>query len=150
MIKELTDIALRAKKRKYPSLPDHGLSVKSYSDKTANGLTRCIIDFLRFEGWQAERINCTGRLIDNRQVITDVIGRHKRIGSSQWIPTSGQRGTADISAIIQGCSIKIEVKIGRDRQSPAQKEYQRQVEQSGGVYFIARSWMEFVKWFDSL
>ena len=26
-------------------------------DATANGLTRCIVDFLRLRGWQAERIS---------------------------------------------------------------------------------------------
>ena len=30
------------------------------TDTTANGLTSCIIDFLTWEGWQAERINTTG------------------------------------------------------------------------------------------
>lgn len=148
-LRELQELAYADKRRRYPNIPDHALTVKPYSDKTANGLTRAIIDFLKFEGWQAERINCTGRIIDKSRSYVDAIGRHKKIGSSTWIPTSGQRGTADISSTIAGRSVKIEIKTGKDRQSPAQAKYQRDIERSGGVYFIARSWEQFREWYNS-
>ncbi|HJY63731.1 MAG TPA: hypothetical protein VJ455_06205 [Ignavibacteria bacterium] len=61
-----------------------------------------------------------------------------------------QPGTADISATIAGRSVKIEVKIGRDKQSQKQKEYQRQVEASGGLYFIAKSFDQFFTWYNEL
>jgi hypothetical protein len=44
--------------------------------------------------------------------------------------------------------VKIEVKIGRDRQSEAQVEYQRQVEAAGGVYVIAKTFDGFLTWYD--
>src|SRR5690349_4917972 len=37
------------------------MMVKPYSDKTANGLTRCIIDFLAFKGHYANRISTQGQ-----------------------------------------------------------------------------------------
>jgi hypothetical protein len=45
--------------------------------------------------------------------------------------------------------VKIEVKIGKDRQSEAQKKYQEDIERAGGVYLIARDFDSFVEWFDS-
>jgi hypothetical protein len=44
--------------------------------------------------------------------------------------------------------VKIEVKVGKDRQSDAQKRYQESIERAGGVYLIARDFDSFVEWFD--
>jgi hypothetical protein len=139
----LKKLKLSQIKQDYPNIPDHGLKIPKYSDKTANGLTKCILDFLNFSGWQAERINTMGRMIDNRKTVTDVIGRSKTIGSANYIPTTGTKGSADISATIKGRSVKVEVKIGKDRQSEDQKRYQGKIEGSGGVYFIARNFESF-------
>lgn len=135
-------------KRKYPNVPDHAYPATKYDDSTANGLTKCIIDFLKFSGWQAERISNMGRVIDNRKKVTNVTGKIREIGSVKWIPGSGTKGTADISATIRGRSVKIEVKIGRDRQSEAQIAYQANVEQAGGVYVIARNFDDFLNWYN--
>lgn len=145
-LKHLQELSLKVKRDKYPNIPDHAASIPKYSETTANGTTRCVIDFLKFTGNQAERINTTGRYIDNRKTITDVIGQKKVIGSGKWIPTTGTKGSADISATIKGRSVKIEIKT-TDRQSEAQKEYQRQVESAGGIYIIVRSFQEFYNWY---
>lgn len=142
-LKQLRELALDHHRRRFPNTPEAARYVKSYSDRTANGLTRAIIDFLRFSGWQAERINCTGRMIDNTKVVSDVLGDMRHIGSVKWLPTSGEKGTADISATIRGRSVKIEVKM-RDWQSEAQKAYQAKVEQAGGLYWLVRSFEEFM------
>lgn len=135
-------------RKKHPNFPVKAIPVRKYTDKTANGLTACIIDFLTLSGWQAERISNTGRPIDNTQVVQDVLGNKKQIGSLQWIPGTGTKGTSDISAIVAGRSVKIEVKIGRDQQSEHQKQYQQRVEKSGGLYFIARSYPSFLQWYN--
>ena len=108
-----------------------------------------IIDYLRFSGWQAERINCTGRSVDNTKVITDVLGDFRRVGSIKWLPTSGQRGTADISATIRGRSVKIEVKM-KDKQSQAQKNYQIQIERAAGFYWLCHNMDEFLEQYNNL
>jgi hypothetical protein len=115
-----------------------------YTDKTANGLTRCIIDYLTLQGYQAERISTTGRMVDNTKTFTNVLGITKQIGTKKYIPTSGVKGSADISATIKGKSVKIEVKIGKDRQSEHQKKYQESIENSGGLYLIATSFEQFI------
>ena len=112
-------------------------------DTTANGLTRCIIDFIRLHGGQAERISITGRAHEVRNSAG-------RIVDVKWTKSHMTIGTADISATIGGRSVKIEVKVGRDRQSNAHREYQRQVEAAGGLYFIARTFEGFVQWYNEL
>jgi hypothetical protein len=89
-----------------------------------------------------------GRPIDNRKQVTDVIGRTKTIGSMTWGKSTATKGSADISATIQGRSVKIEVKIGKDRQSEDQKVYQANIEKSGGQYWIAKNFDDFIKKYD--
>jgi hypothetical protein len=132
----------------YPNVPKYALSAPKYEDKTANGLTKCIIEFLQLSNHQAERINTMGRPIDNRKQVTDVIGRTKTIGSMTWGKSTATKGSADISATIQGRSVKIEVKIGADRQSGDQKVYQANIEKSGGKYWIAKNFDDFIKKYD--
>ena len=147
-LQRLKELSKEYQRMRYPNTPDHALPERQYSDKTANGLTRSICDFLKFSGWQAERINTTGRVIDTREVVTDVIGRSKEIGSTTWIPSSGRRGSADISSTIKGRSVKIEVKIGKDRQSQHQKDYEREVKAAGGQYWLVRDFASFLKRYD--
>jgi hypothetical protein len=136
-------------------IPESARFAPAYNDKTANELTKSIIDWLRLNGHQAERISVTGRYINNSRIVYDCLGRSKRIGQGKYIPASMQKGTADISSTIKnkngiGLSVKIEVKIGNDRQSEAQKQYQKQIEQSGGFYFIAKNFESFFNWYKSI
>lgn len=146
-LQHLRALSIEQQAKRYPNVPSYALTSKKYTDKTANGLTCCIIDFLRYTGCQAERINNTGRMIDERKIVTNVIGTYKTVGSVKWVYGTGTRGTADISATINGKSVKIEVKIGRDIQSEHQKQYQRSIEQSGGLYFIAKDFQHFIDWY---
>lgn len=145
----LTDALLAESRQKYPNLPDHARVIKSYSDNSANGLTKCVIKWLELHGCQAERINTMGRMVDKRKIVTDVIGRKGMIGSMTYIPTTGTRGSSDISSIVYGKTVKIEIKYGKDRQSEAQKQYQASVESAGGVYLIVRTFDEFLEWWDN-
>lgn len=123
-VKELERLADEDAARRHPSIAREHLAPRKYCDRDANGLTKCVIDFIRLTGGMAERINCTGRYIDRSQTFTDVIGRTRTIGSGQWLPTSGVKGTADISAVIQGlaefihCSEPTAVKIARSKKFP--------------------------------
>jgi hypothetical protein len=145
-IKLLERMADEAARKRYPTVPY--LAPRTFRDDSANSLTNCIIQFLQLSGHQAERINSTGRRIDTRQTFEDVIGRSRTIGSSHWIKGTGQKGTADISGVIAGRSVKVEVKFGRDRQSQAQKNYQQSVEDAGGLYVIATSFEQFLNWYN--
>ena len=119
----------------------HILTPSSKNATTANELTRSIINFIIRQGWQAERISITGRPIKQMDYKGRCIGY--TFGSSHMT-----KGTADISATIRGRSVKIEVKIGADRQSDAQRKYQADIERAGGLYYIARDFESFVEWYN--
>jgi hypothetical protein len=146
-VKELEELADIENQRKHPHTPAKYLGKSKYRDDSANGLTRCIIDYIRLHGGQAERVNTMGVPIDHRRQVTDVLGHSRRIGSVEWRKGGGTVGSADISAVINGKAVKTEVKIGRDRQSEAQKAYQKQVEAAGGLYYVARDFTSFVQWY---
>lgn len=147
-VKMLEQLADADAARRFPSIDPRHLARRLYRDDTANGLTKCLVEFLNLSGHLAERINSTGRYIDRSQTFTDVVGRTRSIGSGQWLPTSGIKGTADISAVIRGRAVKIEVKI-KDRQSEDQKRYQERIEAAGGTYLIVRSFTEFYEWYNN-
>lgn len=146
-IKILIELARSHAKSRLPNVPDYALPNPKYSDSTANGLTTCVIDFLNFSGQQAERISNMGRYIDQTKTVTSHIGQTKVIGSGTWIPGSGTKGTADISATINGRSVKIEIKL-KDKQSEVQLKYQQSIERAGGVYIIVHSFDEFINWYN--
>jgi hypothetical protein len=146
-LKQLNWLAFDQLKAKHPDIKPEWLPRPNYKDKNANQLTQSIIAFLRLQGHQSERIAVTGRMIDRRKVVKDCLGQSLIIGSTEWIKSSMQRGTADISATIYGRSIKIEVKIQNDKQSEAQRIYQAQVEASDGVYYVARDFQSFYGWY---
>lgn len=145
-LKLLNELAWN-KLRANSSMPDYAIPKPKYTDNSANALTKSIIAWIELNGYQAERINNTGRYVDNKKTVKNIMGQSITIGSGQYIPGTGTKGTADISATIKGKSIKIEVKFGKDRQSEAQKEYQATIERSGGVYFIAKTFDDFYNFY---
>lgn len=142
----LKQLKIEAAKREYPSFPPHAIPIPSYSDKSANGLTKMIIDWLQLSGHQAERINTMGVARIEKGIKDEVFNR----GTPQkitWTPSTSTKGSADISATIKGFSVKIEVKVGKDRLSPDQKKYAEKIKSSGGVYYVAKDFDSFYNWY---
>ena len=146
--KLLQELHVKHTKSLYPSLPDYAIPNEKFSEASANELTKTICKFITYLGGQAERINTMGVYKDNRKVVTDVLGGKRTIGSGQWIKSGSTPGSADISATVNGKSIKIEVKFGKDRMSDAQWKYKEMIERAGGVYIIARDFDSFLEEFD--
>ena len=138
---QLKKLNIEYQHSKHPNFPKDYLFPYKYTDKTANGLTKCIIDWIRFNGGQAERVSTVGRYVQGASYV-DVVGR-TRLTKGKYIPSVGAIGASDISAIIKGKSLKIEVKM-KDKESPAQLEYKKDVEAAGGIYFIAHNFNEFL------
>jgi len=148
-VKLLELLTFEAKRKRYPNIPIDYMAPVTFRDDTANALTKCI-NFIQLKGGQAERISTTGRAIDRQSTFTDVTGRTRSIGRIEWISRTSTKGSADISVTIAGRSVKVEVKIGRDIQSQAQKDYQQTIQSAGGVYFIAQDFASVLKWYDSI
>ena len=153
--KLLNELYIQHQKKKHPSVPEHCLAQKyAHSDNSTNGLTKCIIDFLNYSGHYAERINTTGKYVDNSKVVENVLGQKVKVGSGQWIKGTGVKGRADITAKIKmentpyPVAVEIEIKFGKDRMSDAQKEYQSKMEDIGTPYVVIKTFDNFIEWFN--
>lgn len=130
-LKQLARKFAEMQRKKNPTVPGYAIPKKTFHDQRANDLTQAIICFFTVIGGMAERVSNTGRQIDRK-------------GSTIWIYGTGKNGTADISSVWEGLSIKVEVKAGNDRQSEAQKAYQEKIKKAGGIYILARSFDGFL------
>jgi hypothetical protein len=142
-LEHLRQLKLAKTKEMYPNVPDIALPKIEYNDRSANGLTKMVLDFLLLSGHFCERTGNEGRVIDGRKTYTDVIGRQKTIGTVKRIKSSGTKGTSDLKAVLYGRMIAIEIKWGNDRQSQAQKDYQAMIERAGGQYWIVKTFEDF-------
>jgi hypothetical protein len=111
--------------------------IKPYSDTKANGLARCVIDWITFHGGTANRINTTGMM-------------RKINGRMQYTYSNTRKGTADIHAIYQGKHLSIEIKIGRDKMSDHQFKEKERIEKAGGLYFVAKDMNSFTDWWNTI
>jgi hypothetical protein len=134
-VKELQYMAMDEARKKYPNHPSGVLAPRIYRDDTANSLTNCIVKYITLKSGFASRVNNTG--IYNQKL-------------RKYVPGTSKKGLPDIIGTYKGKSLFIEVKIGRDVQSEAQKRIQEDHEASGGLYFLAHTFTEFKKWFDSI
>jgi len=125
-------------------------NIKFTPGKSAPGVEKNIVEYIQLLGFQAEKINTTGRFLKGSKKVTDVIGRQRMIGSDKYIKGTGTKGSADISSVIHGLSVKIEVKFGKDRQSKVQKEYEQAVKKAGGFYIIIHDENDFLIKFNEL
>ncbi len=122
-------------REKYKSIPDDELlslaKNKAIKDTTANGLTTAII--LLIEGLEgfATRQQSQGQY-------------NARLG--MLTKSTTKKGVTDITGLLNGKPVNIEVKIGKDRQSDDQKKVQQQIEAAGGIYYIAKDLQSTFTW----
>lgn len=146
--KLLKEVAKEYKRQENPDLPERYISSKPYSEKNANELTKSVIAFIEYMGFQAERISVTGRKVASAKKVRDTFtGEIRTVGRDKYIKSSMRKGSADAAATIRGHAVKIEIKIGKDSQSDHQKEYQADTERAGGTYLIAKNFDHFFNWF---
>lgn len=113
--------------------------------KTANGLQNAICKYLEWTGHYGNRINTMGRdIVVKKEASFGYFEERKRIKSST------RKGTSDLNCIINGKSVQLEVKVGRDKQSEDQIKEQKRVERAGGMYFLIRTMIEFYEVYDRL
>lgn len=118
--------------------------IKYTKGRSASAIEKNIINYIKLTGHQAEKRAVTGREIVGKDIQTP-LGVIK--GKRTYIPSTGTKGASDVSAILYGIAVSIEVKKGRDTQKPDQKKYEQAVKSAGGFYFIAKDEDDFlVKW----
>src|SRR3990172_5951663 len=91
-----------------------------------NNITKSIITFLRLNNHYAERINNIARVVNGR-----------------YIKSQTSAGIPDIIACINGKFVGLEIKVGKDKQSPAQKTQEDRIKSAKGHYLLIHSFDQF-------
>ncbi|MDZ7739938.1 MAG: VRR-NUC domain-containing protein [Bacteroidales bacterium] len=127
-VKELERLATEQARREHPNTPAHVIAPRTFRDDTANGLTACIVAYLKLKNAFVSRLNNTG------------IFDHKL---KRYRPGTNRKGLPDILSTYQGQSLFIEVKAGRDKLSEHQEKIRQEQQESGGIYYTARNFKDF-------
>ncbi len=126
----LCQLADAHKAAKHPAFP---YPVKSkYSDRDANGLTKCVVDYCNLSGHFATRLASTGTF---------------RADLQKFVASQQRAGLPDILAVVEGRAVFVEVKAGKDQLSEKQKDTIRALEKSGASVYVAHSFAGFLDWF---
>ena len=135
LLKMLADLVHEEKLKKHPAIPGHAVPKTRFKDSTTNGLTQAVIKFLEYKGHYCSRIQSQGQY-------NPTLGR--------WTKSTVKRGIGDALTVIGGRTVMLEFKVGRDRQSQHQKKTQREVEASGGIYLIVKSYDQFMEFYNTI
>jgi hypothetical protein len=130
----------------YPNAWKDGLYTNPQipNPKTANGLTKIVNNFLNWEEHRSTRINVSGRLIDGTEKQPSGVVLHVK----KWMPSTTRRGTADISATINGKAVMLEIKVGNDKPSEFQIAEQIRERRAGGIYEFLSTPEQFFALYD--
>lgn len=147
-LKDLINCELEVQKIERPNFPY--LFKSKFTDKKANDLERTLLAYFKCIGGMAERVKNQGREVKkitkhNCSVFGEVLQEERT-----FIPSTGRNGTSDVKALYKGLTFAIEVKIGKDRMSEAQKKYKEDIEKFGGYYIVAKDFESFVDEFKKI
>jgi hypothetical protein len=134
-VRELERLANLEAIRLHPNIDPRYLAPRLFRDDKAGPLTACVVKYIELMGGWASRVNSTGIYDKNLQ---------------RFRTSTQKRGIADVIATYKGLSLQVEIKIGRDKMSEDQMKVQQQVQQAGGMYFVAHDFTEFKQWFDNI
>lgn len=157
-IEALKALMYQEVRSKYPDFPEHCIPEPNLGQNIKNKERRELYRITKFcdltKGVKMNRIDNTGKRVDNRVNYIDGVGRARTIGSIEYRKSSMENGIADLVGLIHGRYYAVELKRvyanGRDRQSAAQKKFQQEVEDAGGTYVIVNSFEHFFEWFNTL
>lgn len=112
-----------------PNFPQYARVRTRFRDDTANELTKAILAHLKYTGNFGARVNTTG-VYDSR--------------TGQYRQTNARKGMADISAVIAGKPVQIEIKAGADKPRADQLKVQAEYRAAGGLYEFVHGFSEYI------
>lgn len=145
----LKELATGIANIRHANIPEHARPKMKFSDATANDLTTAILAYFslaKLKGYKcrAWRQPSEGRYLPEKWE-TNVVGQRIQTSKGIFIPRDkNAKGAGDILAIVSGKFISLEIKIGKDRQSEVQGEFEMDITDAGGLYFIVRNWDSFI------
>jgi len=144
---------------KYPSFKgkEHLLPPPKLKETCTKDLESLIINFLKLNKHDAWKQETTGKIIDKREENIDFSGNKRIIGSIIRVKSSERVGRGDIGAkiminingIIIPVAVELEIKWQKDYQRESQIKYQKNLEEIGGLYFIIKTFDQFIEWYDN-
>lgn len=139
-LRELTQAVWEEKLSRYPysALRREAFLPLPFIASSANSLTRSIEAFIRITGHYCDRINNVG-IYDKRT------GKYRSGGTRKGISDIMATKKVEYDDRIYGISVAIEVKWGKDKMSHDQMKIKAEIESTGGVYIIARTWEQFIQ-----
>ncbi len=131
---------------KYPPRPEHYFYKNTTHRKyLSNFVESVIVMVMRKKGCDPIKAKDAGKSIDKSKTVTDVLGRTKNIGGRVWVRDKDVKpGRADIVVFYKGQLWNLEVKVGHDRQSDAQRVEQQRALRNGERYEVIRSVDDFL------
>ena len=133
-LRQLEILADACKKALHPNFPEHARVKSKYSDRTANKLTRAIVDWFGYQRHFATRLSSSGTF---------------RTDLGKYVPSQQRLGMPDIYAIVEGRAVHVEVKVAKDYLSDDQKETMAALKTSGAVVFVASTFQSFFDFYQA-
>ncbi|WP_421827099.1 hypothetical protein [Larkinella sp.] len=132
---EYVERVLQHTRTKHPNMPKHGIPKPKTNFNSSNALTKAVLKTFEIHGLYAVRVQSQGQFDPQLKIF--------RKGTTR-------PGVSDVHCLLGGsgrhCSI--EIKYGQDKMSPAQRQTAKQVQESGGIYYVAKDFESFWRWFN--
>ena len=106
------------------------------SGKPETEFVRQIRDYLHLRGAVTTRVNSGLKILQNED------------GSNRRVMRGAEAGTADIIGCYRGRYFAIEAKVGKNKATDKQNEFIQQVQEAGGIAFVAWTLDDIDKNFD--
>ena len=153
-LKTLQQVKHQIDCQEHPNVPPAYIPLCKFALTKTNDIERAIVLWFKLHGYKAERVKVQGRKVGSDVVYHNPItGKVQVIDKAKYIPSSGAKGSADISATCRDktggvMSLRIEVKntYTNDRVRPDQLKYKEEHERSGGTYIVVRTFGELMEW----
>lgn len=126
---------------------DNTIPKSTYRDNTIDELTRCIVDCIRFKGDLAERIGSKECPNDMLTEELDILDRRQTIDGISRMTIAPAKEFSVVSATIDGKGVLILVTFGKCLPNVTLSNLQRNIEQTGGIFYVAKDFASFLGWY---
>jgi hypothetical protein len=132
---------------KFPNVVKDGyyLPPKKVDTTTHSGLIKFMVNYIIWIGGNARSHNVVARV--SEVITTEQSGNQFK---DKRYTKSSKKGIADVQATLNGKSLQLDAKIGRDQPRKEQLEEQVKQRRAGGIYEFIRTPEQFIELIDGV